>query len=100
MVELKREKQRAEKSRIELNKEARGLSGGMINQEPTSVISKDGALAEKKINRNIAVQDDEDFSREFPPDRLTPRKVSDVTDMPQNHEKRVGSNNNPNSHLG
>ncbi|XP_058198637.1 uncharacterized protein LOC131314165 isoform X1 [Rhododendron vialii] len=85
---------------MQLNKEARGLSGGMINQEPTSVISKDGALAEKKINRNIAVQDDEDFSREFPPDRLTPRKVSDMTDMPQNHEKRVGSNKNPNSHLG
>jgi len=84
---------------MQLNKEARGPSD-MVNQQPTSVILKDdGVLAEKKINHNIPIQKEEDFSRQVPQDCLNPRKVSDVTDMRQNHEKRIGSNKNPNSHL-
>lgn len=85
---------------MQLNKEARGPSPRLINQEPTTVISKDGVLAEKYINHNIPIQTDERFSGQFPLDCLTPRKVSDISDMPQNHEKGVGFNKNPNSNLG
>uniref|UniRef100_A0A5B6ZLT1 Protein kinase domain-containing protein n=1 Tax=Davidia involucrata TaxID=16924 RepID=A0A5B6ZLT1_DAVIN len=83
-----------------MTSEAPVPSGPWIQQESTSVVSKDGFSVGKNVKNNVSIQTGEEFSMEFLQDRVIPRKVPAVFDVAQNHEKRVALNDNQNCQLG
>ncbi|KAA8543464.1 hypothetical protein F0562_021041 [Nyssa sinensis] len=77
-----------------MNNEAPGPSGQWVQQESTSVVTKDGVLVGKNVKNNVSIQTGEEFSMEFLQDRVIPRKVLAVSDVAQKHENRVALNDN------
>ncbi|KAK9289233.1 hypothetical protein L1049_017707 [Liquidambar formosana] len=81
-----------------MTSEGPDTSGEEIPRDSANVVSGSGSAAER-LEHDICVQTGEEFSTEFLRDRVSPRRVSVMTDMDQHQLKRVGYNCNQNHQL-